>query len=121
MAFITGSRAYGNPGPGSDLDLVVLMTPAAEDQLRRVLGCEKGAIRAGALNLVVTNDPDEYALWQVGTLQLQQEQRNRNQGRHPFEEQEGIPRDEAKEFLDQLFEAAGMPRDAVQRDSGPRP
>lgn len=121
MAFITGSFAYGAPTAQSDIDMVVLMDPDKEATLRSALSCPRGQpIRAGRLNVIVTNDPDEYALWQVGTLQLQQAQRDRNKGRHLFDEHVGIPRDEAKAFLDQLFELAGMPRDAVQHDSGPK-
>lgn len=37
-AFITGSRAYGTPREDSDLDLVILTTPAAKEILRKISG-----------------------------------------------------------------------------------
>jgi len=82
-AFLTGSRAYGTPREDSDIDLVVLMSPADSRTLcDHVQGddmAERGeydsgghsfALRFGNLNLIVTTGWRHYACWRAGTEEL---------------------------------------------------
>lgn len=80
MAIVTGSRAYGTPTEKSDIDLVVLVTPAEVSLLLAAAGQQpdKGSggravnasIRFGALNLLCVTDPVEYEMWCRGTREL---------------------------------------------------
>ena len=82
MALLTGSRAYGRPPPGSDIDVVVLL---GEDDLLRIIDAmgeagvdpryvgEPGAttpIRFGVLNLLCVTDEEDYRVWEEGTAAL---------------------------------------------------
>jgi hypothetical protein len=68
-AFITGSRAYGNPRPNSDVDLVVLVDEDTADLLRTASET-RGPVRFGRLNLVVCTTEEQYAVWRLGTSQM---------------------------------------------------
>lgn len=99
-AFITGSRAYGNPRPDSDIDLVVRMDEATLAILR--LLNESGndnVIRFGNLNIIPALSDADYAVWVVGTKQLIR--RKECFG-------ESISRDDAKGLLDNLRSDLGL-------------
>ncbi len=81
-AFLTGSRAYGKPGKGSDVDLVVFTDLATASRLLDMADNSEGlknleeagyssrSLRFGSLNLLVTTDENEYKAWQEGTALL---------------------------------------------------
>ena len=90
-AIITGSRAYGNPRPDSDIDLVVLMSPddymnlmgfaimeknvdsnIKDSETEYGIGANSAVLRFGQLNLLVTVDPLQFEVWRRGTEQLKQ-------------------------------------------------
>lgn len=84
-AIVTGSRAYGNPRPDSDIDLVVLVSEddmmnlvgvagkvhieekMDEPQQRYGMGANAAVLRFGQLNLLVTTDPLQFEVWRRGT------------------------------------------------------
>lgn len=82
-SFITGSRAYGIPKKGSDVDLVVLVSYETLELLKtladRVVEVteqqdyDKTMLMTGAslcfgrLNLIVVTDPDLFHIWRDGT------------------------------------------------------
>lgn len=69
IAFITGSRVYGRPGPGSDIDLVIRCDEATAEALRKA--SDPGpSIRFGKLNVLVCTTDEEYRVWLEGTRQL---------------------------------------------------
>lgn len=94
-AFITGSRAYGRPGLNSDVDLVVLVDEATARELIRLSEHKKEPVRFGSLNLILCVDETEYAVWRLGTRQMQ-----RSKAKHT--------RDQAREVLDKLRDLAGI-------------
>jgi hypothetical protein len=71
-AFITGSRAYGNPTAGSDIDLVVRVSEATRYRLRQLAGCTKpdDPVHFGRLNLILVTDDATMAVWKLGTESL---------------------------------------------------
>lgn len=90
QAFLTGSRVYGSPGPGSDVDLVVPMYEAAFSNLARLLAeadpddpdrvefttykDEEGVpaamtIRYGVLNLIGAANPELWRAWLAGSVE----------------------------------------------------
>lgn len=90
-AFLTGSRAYGKPSDGSDVDLVVFVgdersmtvleslqeRPAVEGNASGgapVQG-QSASLRFGRLNVIAVTDPAKYRAWLVGTRQLVDEYR----------------------------------------------
>lgn len=85
MAFLTGSRAYGNPREDSDVDLVILTNTASLIALERVSDpnpppkqCGDSAYEGrhlvfGKLNLIVTTEPEMYGAWLEGTIKLMEE------------------------------------------------
>lgn len=81
MAIVTGSRVYGIPKSDSDIDLVVLVTPADLKRLMTVAGevvggsaggerCIEASLRFGKLNLLCVTDPVAYHVWERGTREL---------------------------------------------------
>lgn len=113
-AFITGSRAYGRPRPGSDTDLVVLMDPETIEKLiphadSHHRGSAETAVDAsvnfGALNLICVADPRDYAWWRDGTAQLKDEF-----ARHP-DRLPGAIRERAIGVLEDMRAAAERERD----------
>lgn len=81
-AFVTGSRAYGKPKVGSDVDLVVLVSKEDMAILKQTadpvatLHPEYGDIvsvplRFGKLNLIVTTSAIDYGVWLKGTERLE--------------------------------------------------
>lgn len=103
-AFITGSRAYGSPGPKSDIDLVVMVSNSTRDLLLRYgtkVEGEDQVIRFGKLNIIACLNEEEFAIWKVGT-------------RMCFIEKDtsGNPtsRERAIEVFSQLFEEADVQR-----------
>lgn len=96
-AFITGSRAYGTPRDGSDVDLVVLVTHAeaavlkanananadSEDDPRRGHDSDTPdfdpssiPLRFSGLNLLVFTSPVAFALWHECTAALKRRARD---------------------------------------------
>jgi hypothetical protein len=91
--FLTGSQAYGCPTAKSDVDLVVLVTPATLTALQRLADPEPepaaprgtdsdpgtpghdraltASLRFGRLNLICVTDPIAYGVWAKGTAQLE--------------------------------------------------
>jgi hypothetical protein len=68
-SFITGSHAYGNPGPKSDIDLVVMVDDLGEEILRKFSeGCR--TVRFGKLNLIICCSESEFAAWKFSTDKL---------------------------------------------------
>ena len=71
LPFITGSHAYGSPGPKSDVDLVVLLSR----QIKNILNLynenhETIAIRFGKLNIIPILTEQEYDAWKEATEQM---------------------------------------------------
>ncbi len=82
-AFLTGSRAYGFPNLGSDIDLVALVDDVDLAKLCDVAdkisdfgspggthyedGC---ALRFGILNLICVTDTNHFETWKQGTDEL---------------------------------------------------
>lgn len=80
-AVLTGSQVYGTPAPESDVDLVVLCDGDTQVLLATLLSGEKPenpgsgprggiSLRAGRLNLILTDDPEQVERWREGTLDL---------------------------------------------------
>lgn len=65
-AFLTGSRAYGDPRPDSDIDLVI-HCDAATERLLMEHSDESGAIKFGDLNILACTTKPEYLAWFKGT------------------------------------------------------
>lgn len=108
-AFITGSYAYGEPRPDSDIDLVLFMdhneayeleklsdkpdSKAEEDVIDSYGGMGGKCLRFGKLNLLIITNKKVYRMWRKGTEML-----TRKKGRtHP------VTRGYAIKFLDKLF------------------
>lgn len=100
-SFITGSRAYGRPTPGSDIDLVVRVTPEEAERLRS-FSDDKNSCRFGRLNLILCETDEQWAVWRVATTRLVLAPGSFN-------------RDQAKEVLDVLRE---MIQEKDKADSG---
>ena len=81
MAVIGGSRAYGTPREDSDVDMVILVsqedlallmenfdnTKVGATEPTPAYANEAGtSLRVGNLNLIVTTNPEVYALWEDG-------------------------------------------------------
>lgn len=98
-AILTGSHAYGTPGPDSDVDLVVFANRETREKLFELLGpidptkreypAGDLSLRCGRLNLIVVGDAGHHKEWERGTAQLV--------ARRP------VTRAEAVEHLDQVF------------------
>jgi hypothetical protein len=88
-SIVTGSVAYGRPEKNSDVDLVILCSPADLDRLAKYAdstfdlrqkpdsdpgsGAEKGltaSLRFGKLNVIVTTDLIAFGVWVEGTREL---------------------------------------------------
>jgi len=74
-AILTGSRAYGTPGPDSDTDLVVLVSAGDLIELCRAAGmppptAESVSLRFGKLNLICTASTEWFNSWEEGTEAL---------------------------------------------------
>ena len=75
--FLTGSRAYGDPQPDADYDLVMKMTEEHARQLaeqfpqavqtRHLEGAESIVFRFGPLNLIVVWSDDHVKAWRKAT------------------------------------------------------
>lgn len=87
-AFITGSYAYGEPRPDSDLDLVVLCESPTANTLRESGGGVP--TRYGMLNLIVCEDEDQFERWKRGTETLME---------RSYTEKRTIGRDEAVQYF----------------------
>lgn len=82
MAFITGSHAYGEPGPGSDIDLVIRMSEVDYEKLRVFAdssiyedeayskNTQSRCLRFGRINMLVCLTQEAYDIWLKGTQQL---------------------------------------------------
>jgi hypothetical protein len=65
-SFVTGSHAYGEPGPDSDVDLVVFVRPEHAMILRRASeGAINEPIRFGRLNIIAVSSYDELCIWRM--------------------------------------------------------
>jgi hypothetical protein len=111
-AFLTGSRVYGTPKSGSDLDVVMLLSPgdfeiaakfvrdkgliggSAQNETGLMYGGVSFSVQAGPFNLIVTKDPALYQTWVEGTRELQSIA--------------PVSRDEAVEVFTALREQAGF-------------
>lgn len=78
-SFLTGSRVYGTPHEGSDVDLVVRMTYDDICKLAGVAGVQLDvsdggqksvSLKFGKLNLIATYDDSVFATWRMGTDDL---------------------------------------------------
>lgn len=76
-AFLTGSHAYGTPGPKSDIDLVVMLERdtvvllmKAADVGSDLPGSGSVSMRFGALNLIVPTSVKSLGVWQQGTADM---------------------------------------------------
>ena len=82
-AFATGSRIYGTPRDGSDLDLVIrvsdpatlaliaaLADPVSAEQKPSAANFGTASFRFGQLNLIVAHTDAQYATWAEGTAEL---------------------------------------------------
>lgn len=61
--FITGSWAYGEPTPESDVDLVLLVDSWPRDILLELSETKKVPVRYGKLNLILCYSEEEYDAW----------------------------------------------------------
>ena len=92
-SFITGSWAYGEPRPDSDIDLVIMCGTLEADILRSASE-DDASVRYGNLNLIVCDTEEEWNLWKKGTEMLA--------ARRP------VKRKEAIQLFSQLREEAGI-------------
>lgn len=114
-AFLTGSHAYGRPGPDSDIDLVVLAEPATADWIADNVGTAHAGSAGGPadisavfgrLNLISVTDPAAYAWWAEGTRRLRAEgEANKSLWRAA-----GVTRARAIEVLENLKRTADAER-----------
>jgi len=105
-AFITGSRAYGQPSEDSDLDLVILLTEEERAKLTALSDSGKEPIKYGSLNIIAVCSQKRYDLWKKGTDELIQ-----------LKEDGLVPtREQAITYFDTIFEKNGMCRS--EDDSG---
>lgn len=72
-AFITGSQAYGETGPDSDLDLVILCDEQMLATLVHFSDHGKLPIRFGKLNIIALTDEVEFACWRTATARMEKE------------------------------------------------
>lgn len=80
-AFITGSHAYGEPRPDSDIDLVIEASDDLLDELRDIVGDEygSGSLRllcveedtGQRIDLILVRGP-AFAAWRAATEELSQ-------------------------------------------------
>lgn len=82
-AFITGSHAYGTPGPDSDVDVVVrcdldvvakltalLDQPVADETGEPGKDYPQLHVRSGRLNLLLCASDERFDVWREGTAEL---------------------------------------------------
>lgn len=82
-AFITGSHAYGTPGPDSDVDVVVrcdldvvakltalLDQPVADETGEPGKDYPQLQVRSGRLNLLLCASDERFEIWREGTADL---------------------------------------------------
>lgn len=67
--FITGSHAYGRPGPDSDVDLVVMVDEEATMKLQELSEGQR-TVRFGKLNLILCYSETEFSAWRMTTDRL---------------------------------------------------
>ena len=109
FAFITGSRAYGNVKPFSDIDLVVRVDEATAQKLRNLSDtpqkneCGYVVARFGRLNLILCETDVQFSIWKLGTEGLVYQKK---------------PSDKvvAKETFDVLRRIVGLPDAGDSRD-----
>lgn len=70
---MTGSHAYGNARPDSDVDLVIRIDPRLAEWLKQ-FSDEKEKLMFGKLNLVCATDDEYYEIWRRGTDLLKSEE-----------------------------------------------
>ena len=97
-AFITGSYAYGTPTETSDVDLVVYCDdPNDLSTIKLNFGNKQSQhmlpIRAGNLNIINCETPEEWSIWKYGTELLK---------RRADQEGRSICKEEASELFDSL-------------------
>lgn len=68
-AFLTGSRAYGEPTEDSDIDLVILCGEGLHEKLLAESEA-KDTVRFGRLNLICCNSKTEYLAWAEATRKM---------------------------------------------------
>ena len=122
-AFVTGSYAYGVPGPDSDVDLVVLVTATDFDRLVAAGGkqdCKPGdedyiiaggmPLRFGELNLICCTNKAYYDVWLEGTKKLKK-----------LKKLAPVSRETAIKFMKHLRAKAGfsVPADVPNEDDIP--
>lgn len=116
-SILTGSQVYGRPGPKSDVDLVVLLSPADIEKLRALAdpgsdakpGNSDGgpqtidglsaSLKFGRLNLICVADPLAFEVWRRGTRSLLIESERTSAP---------VPRELAVAFFDMLRDWAGL-------------
>lgn len=82
-AFITGSYAYGDPRPDSDIDLVALVSTGELFWLSKLADVadratthsasdepQSASLRFGKLNLILTDSEALFGAWREGTEEL---------------------------------------------------
>jgi hypothetical protein len=83
-AFLTGSRVYGRPHDGSDVDLVVLVSEGDFERLRAAAEADdlegrdtsylartsSASLRFGDLNVLCCRTREAYDVWREGTDRL---------------------------------------------------
>ena len=85
-SFVTGSHAYGTPGPDSDMDLVVFVTEKDLNRLQRLADKEEPSplaqgyinaggtpLRFGRLNLICCTNEKYFEIWRDGTYLLRKQ------------------------------------------------
>lgn len=73
--FLTGSRAYGTPRPGSDYDFVLALPLEVAEQLDEL--ADEGSdppgsvsLRFNRLNLIIPTSEESLEVWKQGTQDL---------------------------------------------------
>lgn len=107
LPFLTGSRCYGAPRPGSDLDLVLFVPPhsallfaleakGAEQDVN--IEASSFPLRFGGLNLIVCATQEAYDAWLAGTEKL---------AREAFSSASPVSRERAIEVFRPLLQGLG--------------
>ena len=98
-SLLTGSHAYGTPGPRSDIDIVMLASPYVIHTLSLLgLPADSGdevssaSVKFGKLNLILLSDKQKFRAWRRAT--------NRLVKRKPVTRREAV--DEIRGELDRL-------------------
>jgi predicted nucleotidyltransferase len=100
-AFLTGSHIYGDPGPDSDIDLVIKTDYETFQKLIQLCDQYEGrkSIKFGDLSIICCTSDDEFAMWRLGTSGIERLSHRKNK---PYN------KSMAKKILDKLRDLIGI-------------